>query len=142
MKRCFAVSFTIILMAGIAAAHHGDAGRYEDNLTTVSGTVVELQLVNPHSIIVVQARDASGKPVIWRGELGSPVILKGWCWTNTILNAGNKVTMIGRRLKNGQPYMTLSEKARVIDANGKEIFRGNEPGQPDPPGPCSGRGQR
>ena len=124
-------------------AHHGDAGRYEDGLTTISGTVIELQLVNPHSIIVVEAKDAGGKSVVWRGELGSPVALRGWCWNSTILKAGDKITIIGRRLKNGQPYMTLSEKARVIDPTGKEIFRGNEPGQPDPPGPCAtGRGQR
>ena len=131
----FGIAF---LMCDAALAHHGDAGRYEDNLTTISGTVVELQLVNPHSILIVEAKDAKGKTVRWRGELGSPAILKGWCWTNSILKAGDKVTIIGRRLKNGQPYMTLSEKARVIDAGGKEIFRGNEPGQRDPPGPCAG----
>jgi len=135
----FATMFGVaILMAGTALAHHGDAGRYEDDLTTVSGTVVELQLVNPHSILIVEAKDSKGKTVRWRGELGSPAILKGWCWNNTILKAGDKVTITGRRLKNGQPYMTLSEKARVIDAGGKEIFRGNEPGQRDPPGPCAG----
>ena len=133
-----ATSGVVVLMGGSALAHHGDAGRYEDNLTTITGTVVELQLVNPHSILIVEAKDTKGKAVRWRGELGSPAILKGWCWTNTILKAGDKVTIIGRRLKNGQPYMTLSEKARVIDASGKEIFRGNEPGQRDPPGPCAG----
>jgi hypothetical protein len=102
----------------------------------------QLQLVNPHSFIVLDVKDASGKSLRWRGELGSPAVLKGWCWTNTTLKTGDKITMRGRRLKNGQPFMTLSEQARVIDATGKEIFRGNEPGQPDPPGPCSGRGQR
>jgi hypothetical protein len=142
MKRWLTLVAMLVLTGGIAAAHHGDAGRYEEALTTVSGTVVELQLVNPHSIIVVEAKDATGKSVRWRGELGSPGVLKGWCWNNTILKAGDKITIKGRRLKNGQPYMTLSEQARVIDATGKEIFRGNEPGQPDPPGPCSGRGQR
>ena len=136
MTRCLTTLVLSTLMSGIAGAHHGDAGRYEEALTTVAGTVVELQLVNPHSIIVVESKDANGKPVIWRGELGSPVALRGWCWTNTILKTGDKITIVGRRLKNGQPYMTLSENARVIDAGGKELFRGNEPGKPDPPGPC------
>src|SRR6185436_1573275 len=101
IKRClrmvsiFAAGITF-LTAGAALAHHGDAGRYEDALTTISGTVVELQLVNPHSILIVEAKDAKGKAVRWRGELGSPAILKGWCWTNTILKAGDKVTIIGR----------------------------------------------
>ena len=34
-------------------------------------------------------------------------------------------------------YMTLSEEARVVDANGKEIYRGNDPGKPGEPGPCA-----
>jgi hypothetical protein len=140
MKRCLNVGMMLLALVSTAVGHHGDAGRYEETLTTVSGTVVELQFANPHSILIVEAKEANGRTVRWRGELGSPVVLKGWCWTNTILKPGDKVTMKGRRLKNGQPYMTLSEEARVIDPAGKEIFRGNEPGQPDPPGPCSGRG--
>jgi hypothetical protein len=136
--RASAVAVSLVLLSGAVVGHHGDAGRYEEGLTTVSGTVVELQLVNPHSIIVVEVKDAGGKVVRWRGELGSPLSLRGWCWTRDIVKAGEKITIVGRRLKNGQPYMTLSEKARVIDAAGKEIFRGNEPGQPDEPGPCAG----
>jgi len=143
MKRCLdVVAMLFIATTGVALAHHGDAGRYEETLTTVAGTVVELQLINPHSILLVESKGANGKSVVWRGELGSPGVLKGWCWNASILKAGDKVTIVGRRLKNGQPYMTLSEGARVLDANGKELFRGNEPGKADPPGPCSGRGQR
>ena len=133
------LAMALVAMCGTVLAHHGDAGRYEDALTTVVGTVAELQLVNPHSIIVVDAPDKSGKIVRWRGELGSPVNLRGWCWNKDTFKAGDKVTIIGRRLKNGQPYMTLSENARVIDATGKEMFRGNLPGQPGEPGPCAGK---
>ena len=119
-------------------AHHGDAGRYEDKLTTVKGIVVELQLINPHSVVVLDVKDeASDQVVRWRGEAGSATQLRGWCWTKEVIKPGDTVTMIGRRLKNGSPYMTLSENSRVIDANGKEIYRGNDPGQPNQPGPCA-----
>jgi hypothetical protein len=53
------VALTAIVAAGLAwtsaslRAHHGDAGRYEDKLTTVKGTVVELQLINPHAIVLL-----------------------------------------------------------------------------------------
>jgi len=118
-------------------AHHGDAGRYEAKLTTVKGTVVELQLVNPHSMVVLDVKDESGTVVRWRGEAGTATQLRGWCWLKDVIKVGDTVTMVGRRLKNGSPYMTLSENARVIDANGKEIYRGNDPGQPNQPGPCA-----
>jgi hypothetical protein len=142
MKKISLMIFSIALLVipvGLARAHHGDAGRYEETLTTVTGTVVELQLVNPHSILIIDAPDKSGKILRWRGELGAPNGLRGWCWDKDTFKAGDKVTMTGRRLKNGQPYMTLSEHARVIDANGKELFRGNEPGKRGEPGPCAGQ---
>ena len=94
-----AMAAGLLLLSGTVVGHHGDAGRYEDVLTTVSGTVIELQLVNPHSIIVVEAKDATGKAVIWRGELGSPLILRGWCWTRDVVKPGEKITIVGRRLK-------------------------------------------
>ena len=51
--------------------------------------------------------------------------------------AGDTVSMKGRRLKNGSPYMTLSEEARVTNLAGKEIYKGNDPGKPGEPGPCA-----
>jgi len=131
------VGVCLAATSGAVLAHHGDAGRYEDKLTTVKGTVVELQLINPHSIVVVDVKEDGDKVVRWRGEAGSATQLKGWCWTQDVIKVGDTVTMVGRRLKNGSPYMTLSENSRVFDANGKEIYRGNDPGQPNQPGPCA-----
>jgi len=137
------VARTSVVVAGLATmsalllAHHGDAGRYEDKLTTVKGIVVELQLINPHSMVVLDVNEDGGKVVRWRGEAGTATQLKGWCWTRDVIKPGDSISMIGRRLKNGSPYMTLSENARVIDASGKVIYKGNDPGQPNEPGPCA-----
>ena len=131
------VGMALASLSAAVFAHHGDAGRYEDKLTTVKGTVVELQLINPHSVLVIDAVGDDGNVVRWRGEAGSATQLKGWCWTSSVIKVGDAVTMVGRRLKNGSPYMTLSENSRVFDASGKEIYRGNDPGQPNQPGPCA-----
>jgi hypothetical protein len=131
------VAAVVAWMSASLLAHHGDAGRYEDKLTTVKGTVVELQLINPHSIVVLDADEDGGKVVRWRGEAGSATQLKGWCWSKDVIKVGDRISMTGRRLKNGSPYMTLSENARVIDASGKVIYKGNDPGQPNEPGPCA-----
>jgi len=131
------VGSLMMMSSGLLFAHHGDSGRYEDKLTTVKGTVADIVLVNPHSTLVLDVKDASGKVVKWRGELGSAVALRDWCWSPDIIKLGDTVSMTGRRLKNGSPYMTLSEEARVTTAAGKEIFKGNEPGKPGEPGPCA-----
>ena len=113
------------LGAGAAAAHHGDAGRYEDEVTTVTGTVVEFRLVNPHSVLIIAVEDAEGNLVEWHGELGSPnALANNWGWTRETFKIGDVVTMTGRAQKSGAPYMTLSEGARLLDADGNEIYRG------------------
>ena len=137
LARGLIMALSLVLMSGPAVAHHGDAGRYEDTLTSVSGMVLEIQLLNPHSFLQLETTEPNGRTVRWTGELGRPSNLSDWCWNEDVIKAGDRVTMVGRSRKNGQPYMSLSEEARVIDANGKEIFRGNEPNQPREPGPCA-----
>jgi hypothetical protein len=107
-----------------ALAHHGDAGRYEDNVVVIKGTVVEVQLVNPHSIIVFDVEE-NGKTERWQAELGGrSVMMRDFSWTKNTLKAGDKITLTGRRAKSGAPYMNLTEKANlVLTDSGKELFR-------------------
>lgn len=129
-----AVSFAIasLALAGAAAAHHGDAGRYIEEVVELTGTVVETQLVNPHSVLVVDVTDASGKTVRWQAEMGGAQQLIRSGWTVDV-KPGTKVTMTGRRLKSGAPYMNLTERARVMLADGgKVVHQTANFGQPAP----------
>src|ERR671926_1949652 len=60
------------LIPGSAWAHHGDAGRYNEETVTLKGTVVQLVMVNPHASIVFDVTDDSGKTTRWQAELGGP----------------------------------------------------------------------
>jgi len=106
-------------------AHHGDAGRYEDNVVVMQGTVVEMQLITPHSIIVVDVPDESGKVVRWQAEMGGrTAMIKDFGWTKDTLKPGDKITLTGRKVKSGAPYMNLTDRANVVLTDtGKEIFR-------------------
>jgi hypothetical protein len=73
-RSVFAALLSCILAAPLSGAwaHHGDAGRYEEAITTLSGTVVALQLINPHSLIIVDVDDPqTGKPVRWQVEISN-----------------------------------------------------------------------
>jgi len=112
----FIALFTAVgaLFLSVSAwAHHGDAGRYVDEPVDITGTVVETQLVNPHAILVVEVTDANGKRVRWQAEMGGAQQLIKQGWVNNV-KPGVKVTLTGRRLKSGAPYMNLTERARVI----------------------------
>ena len=66
--RILSVSTCVLLMAlwpRPAAAHHGDADRYSQDVITVTGTVVDVQMVNPHAHIIFDV-DEGGKTVRWQ----------------------------------------------------------------------------
>ncbi len=152
MKNKVLVFFSAValLLAAIPAwAHHGDAGRYEDNVVVMKGTVVEMQLITPHSILVFDVPDESGKMVRWQAEMnGRALMIKDFGWTASTLKPGDKVTVTGRKVKSGAPYMNLTDRANlVLTDSGKEIFRTpnygtNQPKRPGfgpPPGEGAGK---
>jgi hypothetical protein len=96
--------------------------------------VVETQLINPHAILVFDVADPSGKNVRWQAELGGAQAMIRAGWTNDV-KPGVKVTLTGRRLKSGAPYMNMTERARMIlTDSGKEVLRNANYGQPPPEG--------
>ncbi len=118
-----------------AVAHHGDAGRFEESITTLTGTVVALQLVNPHSTIILDVPDETGEMVRWHAELTGVNNLSRMGWTRDTLTAGASITVSGRLIKSGAPYINLTERARVVRMDTcEEIFRSRS--DPEGPLPC------
>jgi hypothetical protein len=131
----FALAGTVL---GAAWAHHGDAGRFEDQTVTLSGTVVALQLVNPHSTLIVDVEDDGGGVVRWRAEFSSPAqLMRNFGWDRNTLKAGDRVTMTGRPLKSGAPYINLSERARLLRTETcEEIYQSRSLPDEPPAGPA------
>ena len=128
----------LVLISIPALAHHGDAGRYEDATTTLSGTVVVLQLINPHSSIILDVKDENGQVVRWQAEVSSPNALARIGWTRDTLKPGDQITVSGRVVKSGAAYINLSERARITRTETcEEIYRsgitfGLQPDYPPP----------
>lgn len=121
------------LIPGYAWAHHGDAGRYNDETVTLKGTVVQLVMVNPHALIVFDVNDG-GKTTRWTAELGGPQqLIKQFGWSPTTIKPGMPITVIGRVVKSGDPYMNLTERSQItMTDSGKEIYRTANFGQQAP----------
>lgn len=131
---CTVVAFLVV--SASAWAHHGDADRYNQEVIVVSGTVVEVKMVNPHAHILFDVTEPDGKTVRWQAELGGPQqLIKNFGWTPNTMKAGTKITLTGRRLRSGAPYLNLTERANIVlTESGKEIFRTENYGQPAPKG--------
>jgi len=133
MSRKFlcAAALAFSLIPGAAWAHHGDAGRYNEETVTLKGVVTQLVMVNPHALIIFDVDDA-GKTTRWTAELGGPQqLIKQFGWSPTTIKPGMPITLIGRVVKSGDPYMNLTERAQItLTDSGKEIYRTANFGQP------------
>jgi hypothetical protein len=134
MLRGFALVLILLLAAASLGAHHGDAGRYDEDVITITGTVVALQMVNPHTHIVFDVVE-NGKTVRWQAELGTPQqLIQQFGWTPQTVKAGMKLRMIGRQLKGKAPFLNLTERANIVVVDtGKEIYRTANFGKAAPP---------
>ena len=117
----FAAVGSLVLSAS-AWAHHGDAGRYIEEVVDVTGVAVATQLTNPHAIFIFDVTDTSGETVRWQAEMGGAqqLIRSGW---TTDVTPGVKVTLTGRRVRSGAPYIAMTERARIIlTDSGKQVW--------------------
>ena len=128
--RAMLVVVVLSVLADAAWAHHGDAGRYNEETVTLKGTVVQVTMVNPHALITFDVTEG-GKTTRWTAELGGPQqLIKQFGWTPTTVKPGMGLTFIGRVVKSGDPYMNLTERSQItITDSGKEIYRTQNFGQ-------------
>jgi hypothetical protein len=85
-----------------ALAHHSGAG-FSSDTREITGVVKEFQFKNPHSWIQVTVPDATGKPVEWSVEWGSPNQLGREGIRPSTFAPGTKVTMKIHPMQNGTP---------------------------------------
>ena len=108
----------LFVVSGSAFAHHGAAAYDSSKMVTVTGTVTDFQFVNPHVLIIMDAKDPStGKIEKWEGELTSPNHLARAGWTKSTIKPGDEVTMTGSALKSGALAMAI----RKVMKDGQQI---------------------
>ena len=97
------VAVAVIALAGPALAHHSAAGIDRSKSVTLVGTVRQFGWTNPHSWMEVDVPTDSGAMLTWKVEMTSPAFLVRAGWKSTTLKAGDKVTVIVRPLRSGDP---------------------------------------
>jgi hypothetical protein len=102
-----------------AAAHHSFAVHFvADKIVTVKGTVEEFSFRNPHGLLMLTAKDASGVEQHWRIETNSPNILRRRGWSEDSIKPGDEVTVEGYHARDGSPSMRVY---RVTFPDGREL---------------------
>jgi Family of unknown function (DUF6152) len=95
-----------VLIAAIAApllAHHSISAEFDSTKPiTLSGTVSNVDWMNPHTYVFVDVNDPSARKTrTWACELASPNELAKRGFTRSSLKIGMSVRVIGTRAKDG-----------------------------------------
>lgn len=98
-------------------AHHSVAMFEPQKTITVEGVVKEFQYTNPHSWLLVDVTDKSGKVTTWGFESEGPSTLQRAGIRPSEFPAGTKLTITGRPMKDGRPAATWENAVR---ADGKK----------------------
>jgi len=112
----------LIVVAGLLAlsgpifAHHSLANYDRQKEITLTGTVTEFLLKNPHTYIVFEVKGEDGAVVKWTAGSSSPMRLFRMGWKTTMLKPGDQVTVVGGPHKGGKKEVWLN---KLVGPNGE-----------------------
>jgi hypothetical protein len=123
MRKSFAVlvaSAGLLLTAAPTWAHHAFAAEFDDKKPIkLHGVVTQWELVNPHSWIHLDVKNADGSVTPWTIEGGSPNALFRLGFTKNSLPAGTEIIVEGYQAKDGQ---NRGVGAKLTYMDGKSLF--------------------
>jgi len=93
----------IVALTGPILAHHSISAEFDSTQpVTLTGTVANVDWMNPHTYVFVDVSDPSaGKPRTWACELASPNELARRGFTRESIKVGMSVRVTGTRAKDG-----------------------------------------
>ncbi len=126
-----AAGVALLLSPSPARAHHAFAAEFDEKkpVKFVDATVTKVMLINPHSWIYVDVKQADGTVENWAIEAGSPNILLRRGITRDTVKVGDKIVVDGYQSKDG------SHRANGRDLklpSGQQLFLGSSGGEGAP----------
>ena len=112
-----AVAAGLLTIAAPMRAHHSMAMYDQTREITLTGTVTEFRLTNPHIQILFDVKSDQGTIEHWSSIGDNPVNLRRKGWNRNTIKPTDQITITGYPAKDGRPLMTTHK----IMLNGKEL---------------------
>jgi hypothetical protein len=111
-----------LLLAGAAplVAHHAFSAEFDQaKPIKLAGAITKVEWTNPHAWLHVAVKDAQGKVVPWRFEMGAPNALLRAGWSRDDIKPGTEVTISGFLARAGGP---VGNAFQVRLPDGRDLF--------------------
>ena len=120
----------LLLAAVPVAAHHSFAAEYDaQKPVKMTGTVTQMEWINPHAWIHIDVKKPDGKVEKWMIEAGAPNALLRRGWTKASLLPGTEILVEGYQAKDGA---NRANGRDITFKDGKKLFVGSAgTGAPD-----------
>src|SRR5687768_6366109 len=117
---CFVCAVVVAATAPIVSHHSVSAEFDSAKPITFTGTIKQVDWMNPHIYTHVQVKTPDGTTVVYKVEGGAPNTLFRQGWRRDTLKTGDTVTVNGIRAKS--PTSMNVGQATITTADGKRIF--------------------
>jgi hypothetical protein len=118
------IFFIILLAAGSLEAHHSPSAVFDmDKRFTLLGTLTQVDWINPHIVVFMDAKKDDGSVETWKFESNPPSWFRrvGIARNDLAKAIGQNVTVEGSRAKDGSRYGYLL-KVTFVDGNSLELL--------------------
>ncbi len=105
----FALTTAFATLTLPVLAHHAAAVYYDiSKEVTMSGTVTEFRMGNPHARIYFEVVAEDGTKAQWMAEGGSRTVMLRRGWTGEEVKVGDTITLHGHPSRSGENFMHMT----------------------------------
>lgn len=128
MKLSLLSALLVGLCVAPITAHHSFSAEYDaKKVVTLTGTVTNVEWMNPHVYFYIDVEGEDGKAVNWACEMGPPNGLQRSGWTRNTMKIGDEVTVNGTLAKDGSKQ--VNARTVTMAATGKRLGAASSEGQ-------------
>lgn len=134
-RTLLALGVALIATAGQVDAHHSFAAEFDAaRPVTLTGTIVTVEWINPHSMLWIDVRGAGGRSAPldserWGFELSPPNALMRRGLRRDMLTPGDHITIRAYPARDGRHFASVQA---LTLANGRRVAMGPAAGQTHP----------
>jgi hypothetical protein len=118
------IFFAVLFVASSLSAHHSPSAVFDmDKRFTLAGTLTQVDWINPHIVVFMDAKKDDGSVESWKFESNPPSWFRrvGIARNDLAKAIGQNVTVEGSRAKDGSRYAYLL-KVTFADGNSLELL--------------------